>query len=146
MGANSFLQELTPIEKGNKNENGRVPSPVKEAICLIKVYFVFQFNYIADVNITPASDIVRRVIEESKLKHFSVSRDELRRSKKLSVSPPKPAPTPPVCYTPVLQIRTGNMDNLGILFNISLKNMSCDPILEPSRSNKRSQHMFLFKN
>ena len=26
-GANSFLSELTPIQKGGKNENGRVDSP-----------------------------------------------------------------------------------------------------------------------
>ena len=45
----------------------------------------------------------------------------------------------------LLEMRKGKMDNLGIIFNISHKNISCDPPLEPSRrdgSNEGSQHMF----
>ena len=37
-GADSFLQELIPIEEGGKNENGRVASP--ESV-LIHLYFQF---------------------------------------------------------------------------------------------------------
>ena len=33
-GANSFLEELTPMEKGGQNENGRVASPKCVAIYL----------------------------------------------------------------------------------------------------------------
>ena len=34
---------------------------------------------------------------------------------------------------PVLQIRRGNRDNLGIISHIfPLKNIFCDPLLEPS--------------
>ena len=46
----------------------------------------------------------------------------------------------------VLQIRVGNMDNLGIVFSLFLhRNMCCDPSLEPSRldgSNEGLQRKF----
>ena len=47
----------------------------------------------------------------------------------------------------VLQIRSSNMDNLGIIGHIfPIKTFFCDPPLEPSHrdgSNEGSQHVFL---
>ena len=48
-----------------------------------------------------------------------------------------------------IQIRRDNRDNFGDNFNISHKNIFCDPSLEPSLrdgSNEGSQHMFLWRD
>ena len=48
LGANSFIQELTPIEKEDKNENGGVASPVSISIHLKAYisYIIFNQNHI----------------------------------------------------------------------------------------------------
>ena len=49
----------------------------------------------------------------------------------------------------VLQIRSGNRDNLGIISHFLHKYILCDPSLEPSRrdgSNEGSQYMFSMRN
>ena len=51
-----------------------------------------------------------------------------------------------ICAGLVLQKRRGKMDNWGIIFNITVQNICCDPSLEPSHqdgSNEGSQHVSL---
>ena len=50
---------------------------------------------------------------------------------------------------PMLQIRRGNSDNLGIISHISPQNIFCDSLLQPSHqegSNEGSQHMSSLRN
>ena len=55
-------------------------------------------HFVTDVDVSPTSEVMRKALEEAKLKHFSISKEELKglsKIKRVDGPPGEKPPSPP---------------------------------------------------